>query len=228
MAHTRELDPVELRIVGVLMEKERATPDQYPLTVNALLQGCNQKTNRDPVTALTETEVVEALDRLRADVLVWRAEGARAERWKHCLDRRWHLDTAAGVAVMAMLLLRGEQTAAELRARAERLHPFASAEEVEATLRRLAEGPDALVRELPRRPGQRETRWIHLAGKTEPRIASAASTGELFDEHAPATSAPASVDRSPSSALADRVASLEAAVAELTATLRDLQSRLGD
>lgn len=226
MAHTRELDPAEARIVGVLMEKERATPDQYPLTVNALLQGCNQKTNREPVTELSETEVVEALDRLRADVLVWRVEGSRSERWKHCLDRRWHLDTAASVAVMALLLLRGAQTTAELRARAERLHPFTSVDEVEATLRRLAEGPDALVRELPRRPGQRETRWIHLAGKAEPRGATSPTLEESTAERAPERPLPG--DRPSGSALADRVASLEAAVADLTATLRDLQARLGD
>ena len=139
----------------------------YPLTVSALLQACNQKTSREPVTDYSETVVVETLDRLRADALVFRVHGSRSERYEHCLDRRWHLDTRGAAAVVAMLLLRGAQTVAELRARTARLHAFGTAGEVEATLQRLAEGPDALARELPRQPGQRETRWIHLAGTEE-------------------------------------------------------------
>ena len=83
MARTRQLDPVEIRVLGALLEKQQTTPDHYPLTTNALLAACNQKTNREPVTHLSETEVTEALDRLRQDVLVWRSEGARTERWEH-------------------------------------------------------------------------------------------------------------------------------------------------
>ena len=117
MAHSRPLDAVELRLLGALMEKERTTPEQYPLTVSALLTACNQKTSREPVMELSETVLVEALDRLRAEVLVWRVDSVRAERWRHCLDRRWQLDTSGKLAVMALLLLRGAQTAPELRTR---------------------------------------------------------------------------------------------------------------
>ena len=89
MTKTRLLDAIEIRVLGVLMEKEKTTPDQYPLTINGVIAACNQKSARDPVMQLTETEVVEALDRLRQDVLTWRLDGARVERWQHSLDRRW-------------------------------------------------------------------------------------------------------------------------------------------
>jgi uncharacterized protein YceH (UPF0502 family) len=166
VSRTRKLDPVEIRVLGALLEKEQTTPEQYPLTTLAVVAACNQKTNREPVTDLSETEVTEALDRLREDVLAWRTQTARAERWEHRLDRRWELDKRAK-AVMTLLLLRGPQTPGELRTRAERLHPFESVEEVEETLQRLASGFDALVRELPRRPGQREARWTHREGVDE-------------------------------------------------------------
>ncbi|QQR72253.1 MAG: YceH family protein [Holophagales bacterium] len=226
MAHSRPLDAVELRLLGALMEKERTTPEQYPLTVSALLTACNQKTSREPVMELSETVLVEALDRLRAEVLVWRIDSARAERWRHCLDRRWQLDTSGKLAVMALLLLRGAQTAAELRTRSERLHRFASLDEVEAVLARLASEPDALVRELPRRPGQRETRWIHLAGTAEvqrelegggePRPVAA---GLEPPEVGPGTGP---------TPLSERVTRLEAQVAELVASLAELRTRLGE
>jgi uncharacterized protein YceH (UPF0502 family) len=166
---TRRIDPIEQRVLGALMEKERTTPEAYPLTVNAVVAACNQKTNRDPVTELTEEQVVDALERLRRDALAWRTQGARTERWEHRLGSRWRLDDA-GEALVALLLLRGPQTPGELRSRSERLRAFASVAEVEETLRRLAEGPDALVRELPRVPGQRENRWAHIAGTEEPVV----------------------------------------------------------
>lgn len=230
MAYTRPLDAVEVRILGALMEKERTTPDLYPLTVSALLQACNQKTSRDPVTDSTETVVVEALDRLRADALVFRVHSSRSERYEHCLDRRWHLDTAGAAAVVAMLLLRGAQTVAELRARTARLHPFATAEQVEATLQRLAEGPDALARELPRQPGQRETRWIHLAGTAEVERDLMAGfhllgAAESRPESAPRAATPAIAA---STQVAERLERLEQAVAELNTAMSAVRSRLGD
>ncbi|RMH20209.1 MAG: DUF480 domain-containing protein [Acidobacteria bacterium] len=163
MARTRSLDAIEIRVLGALMEKEQTTPDHYPLTINGVIAACNQKSNREPVMKLTETEVVEALDRLAADVLAWRNVGPRSERWEHRLDRRWNLDRPKK-AVMTLLLLRGAQTAGELRGRSERLHRFAGVAEVEAVLGELASGPEPLVRQLPRLPGKRETRWIHLVG----------------------------------------------------------------
>ncbi len=158
---TRKLDPIEIRVLGALMEKERTTPDAYPMTINGVIAACNQKSNRDPVMQLTETEVVEALDRLREDVLTWRSEGARVERWQHSLDRRWQLDSAKK-AIMCLLLLRGPQTVGELKTRCERQHHFASPQEVETVLQDMAADFDALVAELPRQPGKRENRWTHL------------------------------------------------------------------
>jgi uncharacterized protein YceH (UPF0502 family) len=230
MAYTRPLDAVEVRILGALMEKERTTPDLYPLTVSALLQACNQKTSRDPVTDYSETALVEALDRLRADALVFRVHSSRSERYEHCLDRRWHLDTGSAAAVMAMLLLRGAQTVAELRARTVRLHPFATAEQVEATLARLAEGEDALARELPRQPGQRETRWIHLAGTADVerelvagfQLSAAAERRPGLEPQAPAATGGGAAP------VSERLHKLEAAVAELHAAIAELRSRLGD
>ena len=125
MPSTRPLDPIEIRVLGTLLEKEQTTPDHYPMTINGLINACNQKTNREPVTSLTETEVVEALDRLRLDVLTWRSEGARAERWEQRLDRRWHL-TPPRKAIMTLLLLRGAQTPGELKTRSDRMHSFES------------------------------------------------------------------------------------------------------
>lgn len=233
MAYTRPLDPVEVRILGALMEKERTVPDLYPLTVSALLQACNQKTSRDPVTDYSETVVVEALDRLRADALVFRVHSSRSERYEHCLDRRWHLDTGGANAVMAMLLLRGAQTVAELRARTARLHPFATAAEVETTLGRLSEGPDALTRELPRQPGQRETRWIHLAGTEEvlrEQLAGAhvQPAPGAPEGHAAARTAATAAATTGSPAFEERLERLEAAVAELAAAMAELRSRLGE
>lgn len=230
MAYTRLLDAVEVRLLGALMEKERTTPDLYPLTVAALLQAANQKTSREPVTDYSETAVVEALDRLRADALVFRVHGSRSERYEHCLDRRWHLDTAGAAAVVATLLLRGAQTVAELRARTARLHPFETSEQVEATLARLAAGEDALVRELPRQPGQRETRWIHLAGNADVErelLAGVHFAAGAAERPALGTRAPASPGAD-TPQLSERLERLETAVAELQAALAGLRSQLGE
>jgi uncharacterized protein len=211
VSRTRKLDATEIRVLGVLLEKEQTTPDQYPLTTLAVVHGANQKTNRDPVTDLTETQVTEALDRLREDVLVWRTQSARAERWEHRLDRRWQLDGAAK-AIMTLLLLRGPQTPGELRTRTDRMHSFDSVAEVEAVLQRLSEGYDALVRELPRQPGQRETRWMHLEAAEDPTFEAGP---------APASPRRAAEDREPAEASRsgggddERLATLEEAVEEL-------------
>ena len=159
----RELDAVEIRVLGCLLEKEQTTPDAYPLSVNSLVGACNQKSNRDPVMALSETDVEGALDRLHGEVMVWPVDGARIRKWRHSLDRMWDLRPATR-AVMAVLLLRGAQTAGEIRARTERMHPFASTSEVEEVLANLAAGEEPLTVHLARQPGQKEARWTHLVG----------------------------------------------------------------
>ncbi|HEY8020367.1 MAG TPA: YceH family protein [Thermoanaerobaculia bacterium] len=218
----RPLDTSEIRILGALLEKEQTTPDLYPLTVAALLGACNQKTNREPVLELTETEVVDALERLRAEVLVWRSEGARSEKWSQSVSRRWGLDTGGKRAILTLLLLRGAQTPGELKSRSDRLHPFASLAEVEETLARLAadEDQEPLVAELPRRPGQKETRWTHLVGDP----AAPSST-----EARPATGALGGGERPMvpvGPPLSSRVERLEAEVARLAADLAALRREL--
>lgn len=186
----RRLDAVECRVLGALLEKEQATPEYYPMTIHALVAACNQKNNREPVLELSEKEVEAALRRLFEDVLVWRSEGARTLKWSHNLDRRWGL-TPATKAVLTLLLLRGPQTPGELRGRSERLHGFASVAEVEVALALLAaadpeQDEQPVVAELPRAPGQKERRWIHLVGDATVAPAARAEpvppAGGAFDQ----------------------------------------------
>ena len=163
----RPLDAVEARVLGALLEKELLTPDTYPLTLPALLAACNQRTSREPVTELSAAEAVGALDRLRELVLVWKVTGGRAEKWEHNLEAKWQAGRPEK-AMLALLLLRGAQTAAELRARAERMHELASVEAAEKLLGAMAEHAEPLVAELPRRPGQKEARWTHLVSGPPP------------------------------------------------------------
>jgi uncharacterized protein YceH (UPF0502 family) len=159
----RNLEAAEVRVLGALLEKEQTTPELYPLTVNSLIQACNQKTAREPVMEMSEGAVHGTLRQLLQDEFVLRTEGARVTRWRHGLDRRFDLD-AGRKAVMTLLLLRGPQTPGELRSRSERLHAFASVGELEDALLALAAPPEPLVRELPKGPGQKEARWAHLLG----------------------------------------------------------------
>lgn len=157
----RTLDATEIRVLGCLLEKEQATPEYYPLTLNSLVAGCNQKSNRDPVMELREPEIRFALDRLREDVLIWVQEGSRSEKYEHNLTRRWRLEPQAK-ALITELLLRGPQTPGELRSRSTRLFPWRSLAELEETLRAMADEEEPLVVELPREVGRKETRWAHL------------------------------------------------------------------
>ena len=159
----RELDAAEIRVLGSLLEKEQTTPDAYPLSINGLQSACNQKSNRGPVMQLSEIDVENTLDRLHAEVMVWPVEGARVRKWRHSLDQKWSLRPETK-AVMTVLLLRGPQTAGEIRTRTERMRFFNSAAEVEAVLAELAEGEDPLTAHLERQPGQKEARWTHLVG----------------------------------------------------------------
>ena len=132
----RTLDPVEVRILGSLAEKQLSTPEYYPLTVNALVAACNQKSNREPVMELSENEVQRALDRLQDEKLVWKVMGGRAVRYDHNMDALWHIDSPAK-ALLTLLFLRGPQTAGEMRGRSDRLHSFDSVADVESRLRNL-------------------------------------------------------------------------------------------
>lgn len=170
----RLLDPVEIRVLGALLEKEQTTPEAYPLSLNALVAACDQKTNREPVMQLTESEVAAAVERLRQDVLVWRTEGARVERFKQSVDRRWDLDPPSK-ALLTQLLLRGPQTTGQLGERSERMHRFDSLAQVEQLLERLSAQDEPLMGQLPRRVGQRELRWCHLLG--DPPAASESTSG---------------------------------------------------
>jgi uncharacterized protein len=199
-----ELSFAEQRVLGCLLEKQRTTPDQYPLSLNALRLACNQSTNRDPVVDLDEQEIRDALQRLgrRRFTRLASGQGSRAAKYRHLLDEALGLD-AAGQAVIAVLLLHGPQTPGELKLRTERLHRFATLEDVEARLDALAERE--LVVDLGRRPGQKEVRFGHLLGEA--------------DDTSPA------VPAAPADGLTDRVAALEEAVRELRTELELLRER---
>src|SRR5256885_8787483 len=161
-----DADPVEIRVLGCLIEKQRTTPDAYPLSLNALRLACNQATNRDPVVQYEESTIRPALDSLarRGWARLASGRGSRAAKFRHLFDEALGLGEAE-ISLLAVLMLRGPQTPGELKQRAERLHPFASTREVEEALHRLA--GRGLVRRLDRRPGQKEERWEQLLGAEE-------------------------------------------------------------
>jgi len=163
----RPLSPLELRALGVLAEKQHTVPDSYPLSLNTLLLGCNQKTAREPLMNATEAELLASLDELKALGLVIESSGSRVMRYEHNLARVLRLP-GQSVAILALLMLRGPQTTAELRVNTERLHRFADLSAVEGFLDELAARPaeagGPLVVKLPRAPGAREARWAQLLG----------------------------------------------------------------
>jgi uncharacterized protein YceH (UPF0502 family) len=177
------LSLLETRVLGVLVEKQHTVPDTYPLTLNALVAGCNQKTSRDPLVNATEADVQATIDRLRALSFIVESSGGRVMRYAHNIERVLGLPPQA-VALLATLMLRGPQTVAELRVNCERLHRFADISAVEGFLHELAErAAGALVVLLPRQPGARETRWAHLlsgppAIETTPAAAAADAAGD--------------------------------------------------
>ena len=174
----RTLSLLEARVLGVLVEKQHTVADSYPLSLNALLLGCNQKTARDPVIAATEAEVLGAVDTLRALSLVVEVSGSRVSRYEHNLGRVLGVP-GQSVALLALLMLRGPQTAAELRANTERLHRFADISAVEGFLDERAAREPPLVVKLARAPGAREPRWAQLlCGPVEPAAAPPAGPPE--------------------------------------------------
>lgn len=199
-----KLDPTAVRVLGALIEKEMATPDYYPLSLNALVNACNQKSNRDPVTTLGETEVVTALETLAQLQLVRRLGGeGRVMKYGHRIYEALDLGNRE-TAVLGVLLLRGPQTAGELRSRTQSLYAFDDLDAVEGCLRRLMERqPEPLVQRLPLRPGTKEPRYAHLLGEA----------GEAAEPR----------DESP-----DRLSRLEAAVKTLTHEVAELRQQLAE
>ncbi|CAM3360975.1 YceH family protein [Paracidovorax anthurii] len=215
------LSAAEARVLGTLMEKARTVPDSYPLTLNAVVTGCNQKSSREPVMALTDSEAREALDSLRQRALAMEIGGQRATRWEHNFTRAVGVPDQSA-ALLGLLMLRGPQTAGELRINTERWHRFADISSVEAFLDELQSRSDEkggpLVVLLPRAPGAREPRWAHLlCGPVSAEALTAAY---------PASAAPAPAHEA-DPALAGRVAALEAEVAALRQSLAALCGQLG-
>jgi len=169
------LSLLQTRVLGVLVEKQLTVPDTYPLTLNALVAGCNQKTSRDPVIEASEAEVQAALDHLKSLSLAMESSGGRVMRYSQNVGKVLAIPPQS-VALMATLFLRGPQTAGELRINSDRLHKFGDIMSVEAFLNELAEKP--YVRELAKQPGARETRWVHLlSGEPAAAVLAAASPG---------------------------------------------------
>ena len=216
-----DADPVEIRVLGCLIEKQRTTPDVYPLSLNALRLACNQTTNRDPVVTYEEATIRDALERLsrRRWARLASGAGSRAAKYRHLLDEALGLD-GAETAVLCVLMLRGPQTPGELKQRTERLHQFASLEEIEQTLGRLIDRE--LATQLARRPGQKEERYAQVLGGDvtgEPSV-----TADVTREREPAPSR----DDDRLAALEVRMGSLETELRSLRDALTSLRSALGE
>jgi uncharacterized protein YceH (UPF0502 family) len=207
----RPLTPIEARVLGTLMEKARTVPDSYPLTLNSLVAGCNQKSSRDPLMNVSDAQAQEALDSLKLLSLVFESSGSRVARWEHNFQRAVGVPEQSAV-LLGLLILRGPQTAGELRINSERWYRFADISSVEAFLDELQDrseekgGP--LVVKLPRAAGMREQRWAHLLG----------GPVEMTSAPEPAPDA---------SGLEARVQTLEQQVADLRGTLQNLCEQLG-
>jgi len=210
------LTVAEARVLGTLMEKARTVPDSYPMTLNSLVAGCNQKSSREPITNMSDGEVQEALDGLKHRSLAFTTRGGRTDRWEHNFQRAMVVPEQSAV-ILGLLMLRGPQTPGELRIHTERWYRFADISSVEAFLEEMRDRPEerggALVVQLPRAPGAREARWAHLL--CGPVDTSAMAQAE--------NAAPAANN----GGLESRVLALEAEVAQLRAQVQDLCSQLG-
>lgn len=201
------LSPIQVRILACLVEKEATTPDQYPLSLNALRNACNQKSNRDPVVNYEEGEVGHALRELEQMTLVSESWSVRVPKYQHHMGRALDL-TGKTIAALCPLMLRGPQTLGEIRNHSRRLHEFEDLEDVENILTRLSQRQPALVMELPRQPGQKENRYVHLlSGEPDPAVMKPAPAQQRVADDS----------------LLRRVEALEAAVALLTEKLAVLE-----
>ncbi|MCW7542126.1 YceH family protein [Aquabacterium sp. A7-Y] len=204
----RTLSPLEARVLAVLVEKQHTVPDSYPLSLNALTLGCNQKTARDPVMNVSEADVLQAIEGLKEQSLVNEVSGSRVVRFEHNAPRGLGLPTQS-VALLTLLMLRGPQTAAELRLHTERLHRFADISSVEGFLDEMAEREPRRVVRLPRAPGAREARWAHLL------------CGEV---DVPAVTPGAAAPAEPNGASADEIAALKREQARMATELQQLRA----
>jgi uncharacterized protein YceH (UPF0502 family) len=212
------LTEVEARVLGALIEKEITTPEYYPLSLNALVNACNQKNNREPVTSLGEDEVAAAVQGLRDKQLAEPISysGSRVVKYSHTLGEAFNLDRRE-TAILCVLLLRGPQTVGELRGRSERMHKFEDLNEVHLTLQRLAKREPAMAALLVRQPGTKEARYAHLLGGP----VDAAGPGAIAAAHAEATVAAGPSDR-------ERIAELEARMAEIANEMAELRAQFAE
>ena len=208
------LTPIETRVLGALIEKDITTPDYYPLSLNALVNACNQKNNRDPVMTLDESTVRDALGSLQEQRLAGPASGAdsRVTKFEHRLQEVFNFDRRE-IAIVCVLLLRGPQTPGELRSRTDRMYHFEALDDVVSTLDRLAQLQPPLARVLPRQPGTKESRYAHLFSG-EPVIAEETENAPQAPAHAGTNSLP------------DRLASLDEEVTRLRTELSEVQQQL--
>ena len=219
-SHLPILSLLETRILGVLYEKQHTVPDTYPLSLNALVAGCNQKTSRNPVMEVTEAEVQAAIDSLKGPALIMESSGGRVTRYAHNLEKALRLPSQS-LALLTLLMLRGPQTAGELRINCERLHKFADISAVEGFLEELAERPEgAFVMELPRQPGARENRWTHLLSGP-PALEESPTAAHIPSERT------ADVTVGEIAALKANVARLETEMDELKVVVAQLCKELG-
>jgi uncharacterized protein YceH (UPF0502 family) len=214
-----ELTADEARVLGVLIEKAQTTPDQYPLSLNAIVSGANQKNNRDPVITMTEDAAFDAVESLRGKGLATRVDvpGNRVSKYRHNATETLHVRTSE-IAILAELLLRGPQTQGELRGRASRMAPLESLDVVRDMLRALSERPEPLVKQIAPSPGSRAERFVQL-------LAPEGAAEESIGEEAAASKSP-SVSNAAS--LASRVAALEGEVAALKDAIKKLAASVGE
>jgi uncharacterized protein YceH (UPF0502 family) len=209
------LTDIEVRVLGSLIEKDITTPDYYPLSLNALVNACNQKNNRDPVTTLDENAVRDALSSLQEKRMAGPASGAdsRVTKYEHRLQEVFNFDRRE-IALICVLLLRGPQTPGELRGRAERMYRFETLEDVQSALQKLMDRQPPLVRMLPRQPGTKEARYMHL----------------FSGDYSPgATTSPSGTSsEAPGNSVHERVAQLEATISSLKSDIEDLKRQFSE
>ncbi|MBL8330300.1 MAG: YceH family protein [Rubrivivax sp.] len=214
----RHLSPLEARVLGVLVEKQHTVPDTYPLSLNALVAGCNQKTARVPVIEATDAEVLGAVEGLKSLSLVFEGSGSRVVKFEHNMGRVMGLPSQA-VALLTVLMLRGPQTSAELRLNCERLHRFADISSVEGFLEELAGKDPARVVKLLRAPGERESRWAQLLCGDVALPAATAGVAALADLSAGIPAAELSALKAEQARLAQEVDALKALVQRMAREL---------